>query len=193
MSVHLAASVAIIESNRIALIQREDFRVWGLPGGDVDPGESVARAAVREAREETGLEVALTRLVGTYSLVGNAHSAVTLVFAARLAGGVFHPDPREISDIGWFPADALPAELMWWHRQRIADAFAGVMGAVWRQGDAWPFPPGFTRRDLYAARDATGLPRAQAFRQLFPYPGPDAETLEVAGLKLKEQSDDHAV
>ena len=179
MPVHLASSVAIIRSNRILLIQREDFRVWGLPGGDVDPGESLARAAVREAQEETGLTVALTRLVGMYSLVGNAHTTIAAVFAARPAGGVPAPDPREISDIGWFSPDALPADLMWWHRQRIADAFAGVTGAVWRQEGGWPFPPDFTRRDLYNARDASGLPRAQAFHQLFPYPGPDAEILET--------------
>ncbi len=181
MPVHLAASVAILQSRRILLIQREDFRVWGLPGGDVDPGESLARAAMREAQEETGLTVELTRLVGMYSLVGDAHTTVAAVFAARPAGGVIAPDPREISDIGWFAPDALPADLMWWHRQRIADAFAGVTGAVWRQEGGWPFPPGFSRYDLYAARDASGLPRAQAFRQLFPYPGADAEILETPG------------
>lgn len=181
MSVHLAASTAIIQANRILLIQREDFCVWGLPGGDVDPGESLTQAAMREAREETGLEVTLTRLVGMYSLVGNAHTTIAAVFAARPADGVLTPDPHEISGIGWFSPDALPADLMWWHRQRIADAFAGVTGAVWRQEGGWPFPPGFTRRDLYAARDASGLPRAQAFRQLFPHPGTRAETLETPG------------
>jgi ADP-ribose pyrophosphatase YjhB (NUDIX family) len=178
----LAASIAIIEKESILLIQREDFRVWGLPGGDVDPGESLAQAAVREAREETGLTVELTRLVGMYSLVGNAHTLVTAVFAARVTGGKLRPDPREIADASWFRADALPDDLMWWHRQRIADAFAGVTGAVWRQEGGWPFPPGFSRRDLYAARDASGLPRPEAFRQLFPYPGPEAEILETPGV-----------
>jgi len=181
MPVLAVVATAIIASGRILLIQREDFRVWGLPGGDVDPGESLARAAVREAREETGLTVALTRLVGMYALVGNGHSVVTAVFAARPAGGEFAPDPHEIADIGWFSPDALPDDLIWWHRQRIRDALAGVSGAVWRQEGGWPFPPDFTRRDLYAARDASGLPRAQAFRQLFPDPGPDAEILEVGG------------
>ncbi len=182
MALHLAASIAILGNDRILLIQREDFRVWGLPGGDVDPGESLAQAAAREAREETGLEVALTRLVGMYSLVGNDHTLVTAVFAARVTGGDLRPQPREIADVAWFPAGALPDDLMWWHRQRIADAFAGVTGAVWRQEGGWPFPPGFTRRDLYAARDASGLPRPDAFRQLFPYPGPDAEILETPGM-----------
>jgi len=179
MSVHLAVSTAIIESGRVVLIQREDFRVWGLPGGDVDPGESLAQAAVRESLEETGLTIALTRLVGMYSLVGNVHSTISAVFAARLVAGAFAPDPHEISDVGWFSPDVMPSELMWWHRQRIRDAFAGVTGVVWRQEGGWPFPPGFTRRDLYAARDASGLPRAEAFRQLFPDPGQQAQAPEA--------------
>ena len=186
MNTLLSASVAIIENDRILLIQREDFRVWGLPGGDVDPGESLARAAAREAREETGLTVALTRLVGMYSLVGNDHTLVTAVFAARPAGGHLAPDPREISGVGWFSGDDPPPDLMWWHRQRIADALAGVTGAVWRQEGGWPFTPGFTRRDLYAARDASGLPRAEAFRKLFPDPGPDAEILETPGVLIAD-------
>ena len=182
MALHLATSTAILQDGRILLIQREDFRVWELPGGDVDPGESLVQSAAREAREETGLEVALTRLVGMYSLVGNDHTLVTAVFAARPAGGELRPDPREIADAGWFLADALPEDLMWWHRQRIADAFAGVTGAAWRQEGGWPFPPGFTRRDLYAARDAMKLPRPEAFRRLFPDPGPGAALLETPGV-----------
>ena len=188
MPVLTSASVAIIEDNRILLIQRGDFRVWGLPGGDVDPGESLARAAVREAREETGLTVKLSRLVGMYSLVGNEHTLITAVFAARPERGALAPDPREISDIGWFTADALPADLMWWHRLCINHALSGVTGAVWRQEGGWPFPPGFSRRDLYAARDASGLPPAEAFRQLFPWPGEDAEICEMPGVTLSPEA-----
>jgi len=183
-----AVTIAIIEKDSILLIQREDFRVWGLPGGDVDPGESLVQAAIREAREETGLTVELTRLVGMYSLVGNDHTLITAVFAARPASGQLSPDPHEISDIGWFRADALPEALMWWHRRRIEHAFAGVTGAVWRQEGGWPFPPGFTRGDLYAARDASGLPRAEAFRQLFPWPGPDAEVMELPGVIIPPEA-----
>ncbi len=62
----LGVTVAVIDEDRILLTKREDFEVWCLPGGGVDPGESVAQAAIREAREETGLEVQLTRLVGIY-------------------------------------------------------------------------------------------------------------------------------
>ena len=170
MTVHLAASVAIMRPSQVLLVQREDFLVWELPGGDVDPGESVGQAAVREAREETGLDVELTGLIGLYSLVGGEHSLVVALFAARAIGGKLAPDPDEIADAAWFGPDDLPQDLIWWHKQRIADAFAGVRGAVWKQTGGWPFPPHFTRRELYALRDSLGLSRAQAFRQLFPEP-----------------------
>lgn len=57
------------------------------------------------------------------------------------AGGSLRPDPREIADARWFVGDALPDDLMWWHRQRIADALTGVTGAVWRQEAAGPSRP----------------------------------------------------
>ncbi|SRR6266704_1975788 len=60
------AKVVVIDAGRILLVQREDFKTWGLPGGHVEDGESVAQAAVREVLEETGFEVELTRLVGIY-------------------------------------------------------------------------------------------------------------------------------
>jgi len=81
-------SVAVIQNGQILLTQRSDLPIWVLPGGAVDDGESLAQAAIRETREETGLEVELTRLVGVYSRPhwrnDGDHSTL---FAARPIGG----------------------------------------------------------------------------------------------------------
>ncbi|HLZ55533.1 MAG TPA: NUDIX domain-containing protein [Ktedonosporobacter sp.] len=61
----LHAAAVVIDNGQILLIQREDFKVWALPGGQIEAGESVAQAAIREVREETGIEVELTSLVAS--------------------------------------------------------------------------------------------------------------------------------
>lgn len=52
----IAVNVAVIQDHKILLTQREDFETWILPGGGMEPGESVAQAAMRETKEETGVE-----------------------------------------------------------------------------------------------------------------------------------------
>ncbi|MGC9523488.1 MAG: NUDIX hydrolase [Anaerolineae bacterium] len=66
MTINLGASVAIIEDGRVLLTKRDDVEAWALPGGRIEAGESVVEAACREALEETGLEISVTRLVGIY-------------------------------------------------------------------------------------------------------------------------------
>ena len=71
---------------------------WMLPGGRVERTETPHAAAVRETREETGLEVALERLV-----LVDAHRArdVSFVFIGRVTGGELDPQLGEIAEVGW--------------------------------------------------------------------------------------------
>ncbi len=63
-----ASSIIFDESReKVLLTKRTDNGRWCLPGGGMDPGESVEEACVREAYEETGLHVKVTRLVGVYT------------------------------------------------------------------------------------------------------------------------------
>jgi ADP-ribose pyrophosphatase YjhB (NUDIX family) len=162
----LGVNVAIIQEGKILLTQREDFEVWCLPGGAVDPGESLAEAACREVREEIGLEVELTGLVGVYSIpeegIGSGHIAV---FTAHPAGGTLQLDPREVVAADYFAAGDLPELTLDWHRQRILDAFNGAGGSLYRrQRIDRPFPA-LSRAELYALRDRSGLTRQEFFVQ----------------------------
>jgi 8-oxo-dGTP pyrophosphatase MutT (NUDIX family) len=61
--------IAIPNSKGELLMEkRSDCGLWGMPGGKIEPGESITEAAVREAYEETGLKVKVTRLLGVYSV-----------------------------------------------------------------------------------------------------------------------------
>jgi 8-oxo-dGTP pyrophosphatase MutT (NUDIX family) len=181
MSTDLAACIAIIQDDRVLLTKRRDVEVWVLPGGRVEAQETIVEAAVREAREETGLGIQLTRLVGIYTipewLAGTNH---TVVFAATPAGGVLSPQESEVLELGYFASDALPEPLAWWHRQRINDALGGVGGsAVWTQCIPWPFEQPITREHLYTQIEQSGLPKQDFYSKYFSKPDSEQEHREI--------------
>jgi ADP-ribose pyrophosphatase YjhB (NUDIX family) len=76
------------EEKRVVLVKRAidpGYGKWVFPGGYVDRGEEVRLAAIREAREETGLDVRLDRLINIYSYTGR--TPVIIVYAATMIGG----------------------------------------------------------------------------------------------------------
>lgn len=176
----LGTSVAIFKSGRILLTQREDFEVWCLPGGQVENGESLAQAAIREVREETGLDIRLTRLVGIYARQLGAEVIHNALFAAEPTGGALTPQPEEVIDLRFFSREEIVGlALMADHAQRITDAFNGVGGsAVWWHD--WPWPESIdNHRDLYALRDASGLPRLTFYQKHFKTLKPGDGRLEI--------------
>jgi ADP-ribose pyrophosphatase YjhB (NUDIX family) len=98
---------------------------WALPGGFVDYGESVESAAVREAKEETGLDVELTRQFHTYSDPERdpRHHTITTVFLAKAKNKAVAGDDAE--EIGVFGKDNLPDRIAFDHRDIINDYFSG--------------------------------------------------------------------
>jgi ADP-ribose pyrophosphatase YjhB (NUDIX family) len=163
-------AVAVLHEGKVLLTKREDSEMWCLPGGGVDDGEALAAAAVREVREESGLEVRLTRLVGIYSRPAwSNHSAI---FAAEWVGGALAPHPAEVVEAGFFDPAALPEDVLRWYRRPIREAAAGVGGsAVWTLDVPWPVPPGTSRAEVYARRDRSGLSRLEFARRHFDLPG----------------------
>jgi ADP-ribose pyrophosphatase YjhB (NUDIX family) len=164
----LGANIAIIRDDKVLLTMRDDFRVWCLPGGHVDLGETTAQAAIREAREETGLDVRLTRLVGIYSRPQWPQGFHIVLYAAEITGGELRPDPHEVVAIDFFDPHDLPADLLVDHRQRVLDAVNGVGGAIARcEQTAYPPDLPIDREALYAACAASGLPRNEFYARHF--------------------------
>jgi 8-oxo-dGTP diphosphatase len=87
---------------------------WSPPGGNLDFGEDPYECAIREAREETAVEVTAPRFAGATNDVFETDGKhyVTLWFEAYYdTGAVRAQAPDEVSEVGWFPEDALPAPL----------------------------------------------------------------------------------
>jgi len=180
---NIAVNVAIIQENRILLTQRDDFETWILPGGGVEEGESLARAAIREAKEETGLDVELTRLVGIYFRKGRIFDDHIILFAARPAGGEIRCQPGETIAVEWFPFDRIPGPLSVGHERRIADAASGIGGGlcVTQEFDLPNFP-NVGRQELYELRDRSGLSRQEYYLRLLE-DGTITEEIEVGNFE----------
>ena len=115
----------IIEMNdKIVLIQRANPPYgWALPGGFVDYGESLETSAVREAKEETSLEVTLKEQFHTYSDPDRdpRHHTVTTVFIGKGAGTPKAADDAKRLDV--FTENDLPESIVFDHRKIIDDYF----------------------------------------------------------------------
>jgi 8-oxo-dGTP diphosphatase len=113
----------IIELNdRIVLIDRlNEPYGWAIPGGFVDYGETVETAAIREAAEETSLEISLLEQFYVYSDPARdaRKHTISIVFIAEASGTPIAKDDAKA--VGLFELSALPAPLCFDHRQILED------------------------------------------------------------------------
>lgn len=107
----LTVDTIIIDDNKIVLVKRlnDPYKNhWALPGGFVEYGEKVESAAIREAKEETGLDIELDKLVGVYSDANRdprGHT-VTVAYTAHIVGGKLQSD-SDAKDAKFVSIDSL--------------------------------------------------------------------------------------
>lgn len=109
-----ASAVVTDETGRLLLAKRNDNNLWTIPGGEMKPGETIAETAVREVKEETGIDVEVVSLVGIYSNPshvveysdGEVRQQFSVCFACRRAGGDLETSD-ETSDVGYFTPNQL--------------------------------------------------------------------------------------
>jgi ADP-ribose pyrophosphatase YjhB (NUDIX family) len=124
------AAVVGNEDGDILLVQRADSGVWLYPTGWADIGYSPSEVAVKEVREETGIECVVDRLIGVFDgfrLGFTRFPMYLLQFHCTAIGGELRRHPLETAAVGWFAQDNLPwptAGAEWW----APHAFAAIRG-----------------------------------------------------------------
>jgi len=123
-----ATAIIPFLENKILLIKRTTppfVGFWALPGGRAESGEAVEQTVVREAKEETGLEVEVVRKVGEYheegTQGGQEYDYYPACFLVKVTGGTLARQESEIAEIRLFPMDALPKVLAFEHMQMVKD------------------------------------------------------------------------
>lgn len=130
----LKAGVAVIilnEKKQVLLQKRSDVKLWSIPSGHIEIGETVSEAAIREVKEETNLDVKIKKLIGVYSDPdsqvfaypnGRVVHFITTCFLVEITGGNLRCNSSESLEIKFFETQNLPKNLLKMHPQWLKDA-----------------------------------------------------------------------
>lgn len=119
------------KSLEVLLVKRRDLSIWNLPGGGADSGETTDQAAIRETREETGLDIKRLCTVGIVYDAPRSRNGVSIGAEVRedIFGGVICTvtggsiiKGAESEEIAFFPVDSLPPDM--YERHRLLTEFA---------------------------------------------------------------------
>ncbi len=113
----VGCGVAILDEERLLLVRRKrmpEAGHWGLPGGKVDPFETVSAAAEREILEELGIHIEADHLLGIVDQIDrerNEHWVAPVYLVRSYEGVPTIMEPDALAELGWFRLDDLPAPL----------------------------------------------------------------------------------
>jgi ADP-ribose pyrophosphatase YjhB (NUDIX family) len=128
----LSAAALIEEQGKLLLLQRAHQPwqgYWNLPAGYLEVDETPEQAIIREAAEETGLEIEPLRLLGNYTFEDDPRgNGFLVVYLAKITGGKLR-NTAESQAHGYFSPDALPGKICGAAHDRVVQA--------WARGDFW--------------------------------------------------------
>ncbi len=102
------------QKGEVLLQRRGDSNKWGFPGGAIELGETPEMAVIREVKEETGLEVEVTELLGIYTdcdmeyASGDKAQSICIAYRLKVITGELYCDNRETLELKYFPLDEMP-------------------------------------------------------------------------------------
>jgi mutator protein MutT len=132
---NVAGIVVFDNAGRVLLQKRsETEELWGFPGGAIELGESAAEAAIREVREETGLDVKIDSLLGVYTKYfdqypnGDMAQPVLVIFKGSIVSGELAIDGKETFKLAFFDLDEVPKLFNFQHNDILDDVRNHRMG-----------------------------------------------------------------
>jgi 8-oxo-dGTP diphosphatase len=123
-----STAIILYRDSKILLIKRNTvpfIGYWALPGGRIDPGETIEQTIIREVKEETGLEITIVFKVGEYIEKGVKddveYEYYPTCFLVKPVGGEIKKQESEIQEIKFFNLNQLPTPLAFEHEKMIND------------------------------------------------------------------------